>query len=82
MILVVEEALKYIDFNSITDVKYRNLLIAQNHFIQQNTEKIRKKAEKLYKMVTLTQKDFFVNLSCDFKLLEEKSRNYEFGQNK
>ena len=76
MIPVVDRALKYIEFNNIKDEKYRNLLLAQNNFIQKNTNIIRKKAQKLYKFVVIDRKEFFVNLSCNFKLLEEKSKKY------
>ena len=53
------------------------LLIAQNHFIKLHTEKILKKALKLYTWVTINEKEFFVNLSCNFKLLEEVSKMYK-----
>ena len=76
MIPVIESVLKPIKFSDINDKKYRNLLMAQNNFIQQNTEKIREKAEKLYKIVTIDKKEFFINLSCNFKLLEEKANLY------
>ncbi len=76
MIPVIKEELNYLDFNNIIDIKYKNLVIAQNNFIQKNTDKIIKKAEKLYKFVTVDKKDFFINLSCDFKLLEEKAKLY------
>lgn len=80
MLPVAEKCLKYINFDDIDDEKYRNLILAQNVFIQRNTERIRKKAEKLYKWVTKDKKKFFVDLSCDFKLLEEKALLYEKGQ--
>lgn len=76
MIPVKDECLRYIDFNCIEDYKYRNLLIAQNNFIQKNTNRIREKAKKLYEIVTVDKKDFFVSLSCNFKLLEEKCLKY------
>ena len=76
MIPVADKYLTYIDFNNITDIKYKNLLLAQNRFIQANTDRIRNKAKKLYKFVTIDKKDFFVNLSCNFKLLEEKAALY------
>lgn len=79
MIPVINSVLNYIDFNDIKDIKYRNLLIAQNKFIQQNTERIRKKAEKLYKIVTIDKKQFFVDLSCNFKVLEEKAKLYKIN---
>lgn len=77
MIPVIEEVLKPIEFSGIEDEKYRNLLMAQNNFIQQNTEKIRNKAEKLYKIVTVDKKKFFIDLSCNFKLLEQKVASYK-----
>ncbi len=77
MIPVNKENLKYIDFNNIKDKKYKNLLIQQNNFIQINTNKIREKAEKLYKFVTIDKKEFFVNLCCDFKMLEKKCKEYK-----
>ena len=77
MIPVIDKALHYIDFNRITDLKYRNLLMTQNKYIQQNTDLVRKKAEKLYKFVTIDKKEFFKEISCDFKLLEEKSKLYK-----
>lgn len=76
MIPVPVSELKYININSIEDKKYRMLLISQNHFIKLNSEKIFKKALKLYNWVTINPKEFFVNLSCNFKLLEEKSKLY------
>ncbi len=77
MIPVVGDVLTPIDFNIIKDIKYKNLLMAQNNFIQQNTEKIRNVAKKLYKMVTVDKKKFFVDISCNFKLLEEKVGIYD-----
>ncbi len=77
MIPVPVSELKYININSIEDKKYRMLLIAQNHFIKLHSEKILKKALKLYTWVTINQNEFFINLSCNFKLLEEKFKLYK-----
>ena len=77
MIPVNKRNLKYIDFKKIEDEKYKNLLIQQNNFIQINTEKIRKQANKLYRFVIEDKKEFFVNLCCDFKLLEIKCKEYK-----
>lgn len=76
MIPVNEKDLRLIEFNKIQDKKYRNLLIQQNNFIQLNTEKIRDMANKLYEFVTVDKKAFFIQLSCDFELLEQKSKEY------
>ena len=77
MIPVSKDNLRYIDFNDIQDKKYKNLLIQQNNFIQLNTEKIREMADKLYKFVTTDKKEFFIQICCDFKLLEEKCKCYK-----
>lgn len=77
MIPVPINELKYLNINNVKDEKYRMLLISQNHFIKLHSEKILKKAIKLYTWVTVDNKDFFVNLSCNFKLLEEKSKLYK-----
>ena len=77
MLPVLDSELTYISFNDIEDTKYRNLLIAQNNFIQANTSKILERATKLYKWVTSDKKAFFVSISCNFKLLKEKSKLYK-----
>lgn len=77
MIPVNADNLKYININDIKDKKYRNLLIQQNNFIQLHTEKIRTMAEKLYKFVTVDKKEFFIQICCDFKLLEDKCKCYK-----
>ena len=76
MIPVNKESLRYINFQDIQDAKYKNLLIQQNNFIQLNTEKIRNKANKIYNFVTKDRKEFFVELCCNFKLLEEKCNQF------
>lgn len=77
MIPVNKENLKYINFNDIQDPKYKILLIQQNKYIQLNSEKIRKMAEKLYKFVVFDNKEFFTQICCNFKLLEEKCKIYK-----
>lgn len=76
MIPVNEKDLRLIEFNKIQDRKYKNLLIQQNNFIQLNTDKIREMANKLYEFVTVEKKAFFLQISCDFKLLEQKLKEY------
>lgn len=82
MLPVLESEIIHINFNDIKDEKYRNLLIAQNNFIQNNTQKILKRANKLYKWVACDKKEFFASISCNFKLLEEKSILYHLQLNK
>ena len=62
---------------------YRRLLSEQYSYINkpENKKKILDKSEKLYKIVTKSSKSkmarFYKELSCDFKLLEEKSLKYK-----
>lgn len=61
---------------------YKRLLSEQYSYINQlqNKQKIMDKAEKLYNIVTKNSKSqmarFYKELSCNFKLLEENSNNY------
>ncbi|MBE5813121.1 MAG: type III toxin-antitoxin system ToxN/AbiQ family toxin [Clostridiales bacterium] len=62
---------------------YRRLLSEQYSYINktENREKIIQKAEKLYNIVTNSSKSkmakFYKDLSCNFKLLEEKCLEYK-----
>lgn len=65
---------------------YKRLVSEQysNINMSQNKQKIIKKAEKIYNIVTQENKSkmakFYKELSCDFKLLEEKSKLYNSGK--
>lgn len=76
MIPVPKNCIKLLDFN-IRDEKYKNLLQSESDFINDNKNIIYIKAKKMYKNVVKTKNQFFVNISCDFKLLEEKSNLYQ-----
>ena len=76
MLPIDKKYLTYINFDDIKDYRYRKLLSKENRFIQKYTKEIRKRANQLYKIVTVEKRPFFVNLSCDFKLLEEKAKEY------
>ena len=62
---------------------YKRLLSEQYSYINklENKAKIMEKAEKIYSIVTKNSKSkmakFYKDLSCDFKLLEEKSAEYK-----
>ena len=62
---------------------YKRLLSEQYSYINkpENKAKIMEKAEKIYNIVTKNSKSkmakFYKDLSCDFKLLEEKSAEYK-----
>lgn len=59
------------------DEKYRSLISAEYRYINSNKEEIYKRANKMYIAVTKHKNNFLKTIACDFKLLEEKSLNYE-----
>lgn len=59
------------------DFKYQSLLLKQINYIRSNKDKLIKKAQKLYDMVTVKQIPNFVNVSCDFKALEAASLEFK-----
>ena len=81
MIPVPQESVYLLDIKS-KSYGYRRLLSEQYSYINkpENKEKIMEKAEKIYSIVTKNNKSrmakFYKDLSCDFKLLEEKCREY------
>ena len=74
MIPVTKDALLELEIEK-EDEKYRNLLYAQIHFINQHTEEICKKAQKLYLSVTKYH-SYLENRCANFKELEKKSLEY------
>ena len=72
MIPVPQSAIQLLDFNS-RGSKYRDLLEAERNFINDNREEIYSKAKKIYRNVTKLKNSFFMSISCDFKLLEQKA---------
>lgn len=75
MLPVPETAIQLLDFNIRGD-KYRDLLQAESNFINDNKNVIYSKAKKIYKNVVHIKIPFFSNISCNFELLEQKSREY------
>ena len=75
MIAVPETAIHLLDFNSRGD-KYRDLLQAESDFINDNKNVIYSKAKKIYRNVVHIKIPFFSSISCDFELLEKKSKEY------
>ena len=76
MIPVPKNSIQLLDFNARDD-KYKNLLQAESDFINDNREEIYSKAKKIYRNVVKIKNPFFINISCNFKLLEEKSKLYQ-----
>lgn len=66
-----------IDFNSIQDKNYANLLSKEYKLIKKMEINIQKKAENLYKhKITNGNNTPLSKRCCDFKLLEEKMKEY------
>ena len=73
MIPVPQNAIQLLDFTSRGE-KYRDLLEAERNFINDNREEIYSKAKKIYRNVTELKNPFFMSISCDFQLLEQKAK--------
>ena len=82
MIPVPEENVNLLDVKN-KSYGYKRLLSEQYSYINmtENKRKIINKAEKIYDIVTKNSKSkmakFYKDLSCDFKLLEEKYLQYK-----
>lgn len=59
------------------DKNYRNLISAEYRFVNSNKEEIYKRANKMYVAVTQHKNNFLKTIACNFKLLEEKAREYK-----
>lgn len=77
MIPVKNKYIKEIDINSITDTKYKFLLMNQYNYINKNTDKLVSKAKNLYKLITENRASEKLKIRCaNFLLLEEKCKLY------
>ncbi len=76
MVPVPDECVERLVIKDIEDEKYRTLLNKEYRFCMDNTEKIQKKANKIYEMVTTNKKQILTDNSCDFKLLEQGYQEY------
>ena len=76
MIPVPESELIPFDIEAESDVTYKTVLTDQFIYIDNHKARILKKAQNLYKFVTEKKMPAFVNMSCEFKLLEEKCDSY------
>lgn len=82
MIPVPQECVYLLDIKN-KSYGYKRLLSEQYSYInkKENKQKILEKSEKLYNIITKQTKSkmtkFYKNLSCDFKLLEQKSSEYK-----
>lgn len=76
MIPVNDSELIRFDFKNEAP-KYQKLLMTQFIFCDNNKKRIIRQAEDTYNKVTIQEEPFFVRISCNFKLLEEKCIEYQ-----
>lgn len=68
-----------LDYNE-SDKKYKDLISAEYRYINSNKEQIYKRANKMYIAVTKHRNNFLKTIACNFKLIEEKSLEYEITE--
>ncbi|MDE7422108.1 MAG: type III toxin-antitoxin system ToxN/AbiQ family toxin [Lachnospiraceae bacterium] len=76
MVPVPEECIEKLVIKEIEDEKYRSLLNKEYQFCMDNAQRIQKKAEKIYDMVTTNRKQILTDNSCSFRILEAGYREY------
>lgn len=76
MIPVPDECIEKLVIKEIEDEKYRSLLNKEYKFCMDNAERIQKKADKIYEMVTTNRKQILTDNSCAFRVLEEGYQEY------
>lgn len=82
MIPVPDSCLTRLIIKDVADEKYRDLLNKEYEFCQNNSERIKKKATKIYTMVVENRKQILTDNSCDFKILEDAYKAYIVEQTK
>lgn len=76
MVPVPDECIEKLVIKNIEDEKYRLLLNKEYQFCMENAERIQKKANKIYEMVTTNRKKILTDNSCAFHILEDGCREY------
>lgn len=76
MIPVPNECIEKLIIKEVEDEKYRLLLNKEYRFCIDNAERIKKKASKIYEMVTTNRKQILTDNSCAFHILEAGYREY------
>ena len=68
-----------INFNSVSDIKYKNLLLSEYRVIKNREREIRidSRIVYYYRLNDKNKDKKLYALCCDFKLLEEVSANYK-----
>lgn len=75
MIPILDSEITEMNFDDEAE-DYKILLQKEYFFIDRNSEEICQKAEKLYRDVVVTENPFFVKISNNFVLLEEKYKEF------
>ena len=82
MIPIIDDAIQIIDVKSISDQKYKLILINQIKFFDKHETEIINRATKLYKSFNNgTLRSSVANRCCNFKLLEKYSKKYKLDFN-
>lgn len=76
MVPVPDECIEKLVIKDIKDEKYRMLLNKEHQFCMDNAERIQKKANKIYEMVTTNRKQILTDNSCAFNILEAGYQEY------
>ena len=76
MVPVPNECIEKLVIKDVEDEKYRLLLNKEYQFCMNNAERIQKKANKIYEMVTTNRKQILTDNSCAFHILEDGCREY------
>lgn len=76
MVPVPDECIEKLVIKDIEDEKYRQLLNKEYQFCMDNAERIQKKANKIYEMVTTNRKQILTDNSCAFHILEAGCKEY------
>lgn len=76
MVPVPDSCIERLVIKEIEDEKYRSLLNKEYQFCMDNAERIQKKANKIYEMVTTNRKQILTDNSCAFHILEDGYREY------
>ncbi len=76
MVPVPDECIEKLVIKDVPDEKYRLLLNKEYQFCMNNAERIQKKANKIYEMVTTNRKQILTDNSCAFHILEDGCRKY------
>ena len=76
MVPVPDDCIQKLIIKDIKDEKYRTLLNKEYQFCMDNAIRIKKKANKIYEMVTTNRKQILTDNSCDFHILEAGYQEY------